>query len=122
MRVPLLLKARAITGVGDVAGGILANLSLEGFLTVTPQLVRGDKLRLSSAKVNGTLSLLIDLKTGRFDIAISGGMKRYLIPGLGIVDIETQLQVVPGPAARARAWSARRRPGSGGSTTSSSPR
>jgi translocation and assembly module TamB len=25
MRVPLLLKARAITGVGDVAGGILAN-------------------------------------------------------------------------------------------------
>ena len=100
MRVPLLLKARAITGIGDVAGGILANLSLEGFLTVTPQLVRGEKLRLRSAKVVGTLSLLIDLKSGRFDIAISGGMKRYLIPGLGIVDIETQLQVVPGPGGK----------------------
>ena len=37
MRVPLLLKARAITGVGDVAGGILANLSIEGMLAVTPQ-------------------------------------------------------------------------------------
>ena len=111
MRVPLLLKARAITGIGDVAGGILANLSLEGFLTVTPQLVRGEKLRLRSAKVDGTLSLLIDLKSGRFDIAISGGMKRYLIPGLGIVDIETQLQVVPGPGGKgsrvvgkAQAW------------------
>ena len=111
MRVPLLLKARAITGIGDVAGGILANLSLDGFLTVTPQLVRGEKLRLRSAKVNGTLSLLIDLKTGRFDIAISGGMKRYLIPGLGIVDVETQLQVVPGPGGKgsrvvgkAQAW------------------
>jgi translocation and assembly module TamB len=55
MRVPLLLKARAITGVGDVAGGILANLSIEGFLSVTPQLVRGDKLKLTSAKLNGTL-------------------------------------------------------------------
>lgn len=111
MRVPLLLKARAITGVGDVAGGILANISLEGFLAVTPQLIRGDKLKLRSAKVNGTLSLLIDLKTGRFDIVISGGMKRYLIPGLGIVDIETQLQVVPGPGGKgsrvvgkAQAW------------------
>ena len=61
MRVPLLLKARAITGVGDVAGGILANLSLEGMLSVTPQLVRGEKLKLTSARLNGTMSLLIDL-------------------------------------------------------------
>ncbi|MCL6740489.1 translocation/assembly module TamB [Sphingomonas sp. RB56-2] len=111
MRVPLLLKARAITGVGDIAGGILANLSLQGFLAITPQFARGEKLKLSSAKVNGTLSLLIDLKTGRFDIAISGGMKRYLIPGLGVVDVETQLQVVPGPGGKgsrvlgkAQAW------------------
>jgi translocation and assembly module TamB len=111
MRVPLRLKARAITGVGDVAGGILANLSLEGFLAVTPQMVRGDKLKLSSAKVNGTLSLLIDLKNGRFDVVISGGMKRYLIPGLGIVDIQTDLKVVPGPdkkgsivTGKAQAW------------------
>ncbi|HEY0629510.1 MAG TPA: translocation/assembly module TamB, partial [Sphingomicrobium sp.] len=111
MRVPLLLKARAITGIGDVAGGILANLSLDGFLAVTPQLIRGDKLRLRSAKVNGILSLLIDLRTGRFDIALSGGLKRYLIPGLGIVDVETQLQVVPGPGGKgsrvvgkAQAW------------------
>ncbi len=111
MRVPLLLKARAITGVGDVAGGILANLSVEGMLSVTPQLVRGEKLQLRSARLNGTMSLLIDLRNGRFDIAISGGLKRYLIPGLGIVDVETQLQVVPGPGGKgsrvigkAQAW------------------
>ncbi len=111
MRVPLLLKARAITGVGDVAGGILANLSVEGMLSITPQLVRGEKLKLKSSKLNGTLSLLIDLRNGRFDIAISGGLKRYLIPGIGIVDVETQLKVVPGPGnkgsrvvGKAQAW------------------
>jgi len=111
MRVPLLLKARAITGVGDVAGGILANLSIEGMLSVTPQLVRGEKLALRSDRLTGTMSLLIDLRTGRFDIALSGGLKRYLIPGLGIVDVETQLQVIPGPGGKgsriigkAQAW------------------
>ncbi|RIX27362.1 translocation/assembly module TamB domain-containing protein [Sphingomonas edaphi] len=111
MRVPLLLRARAITGVGDVAGGILANISLKGMLSITPQLVRGEKLELRSARLNGIMSLLIDLRTGRFDVAISGGMKRYLIPGLGVVDIETQLQVVPGPGGKgsrvigkAQAW------------------
>jgi len=100
MRVPLLLKARAITGVGDVAGGILANLSIEGMLSVTPQLVRGEKLALRSDRLTGTMSVLFDIRTGRFDIAISGGLKRYLIPGLGIVDVETQLQVVPGPGGK----------------------
>ena len=41
MRVPLRLQARAITGVGDVAGAILANAKLEGWLAITPKLVRG---------------------------------------------------------------------------------
>ena len=97
MRVPLRLTARAITGVGDVAGAILANARLEGMLTITPKFVRGEGLQLRSAKLNGKMSLLIDLVTGRFEIVISGGLTRYLIPGLGIVDVETELKVVPGP-------------------------
>lgn len=111
MRVPLMMKARAITGVGDVAGGILANLRVEGMLSITPKLVRGDKLALRSDRLNGVMSLLIDLRTGRFDVVLSGGMKRYLVPGIGIVDVETELHVVPGPNGRksrvigkAQAW------------------
>ena len=45
MRVPLRLQARAITGVGDVAGAMLANPSIEGWLTITPKLVRGEDLQ-----------------------------------------------------------------------------
>src|SRR4029079_498665 len=50
MRVPMRLSALAITGVGDIAGAMLANARIEGWLGVTPKLVRGDGLRLSSAK------------------------------------------------------------------------
>ena len=96
MRVPIRLQARAITGIGDVAGAMLANPKIEGWLAVTPRLVRGDGLALSSAKWNGRISLLIDLITGRFEVVLSGAMKRYLIPGLGIVDVVTDLKVVPG--------------------------
>ncbi|HVF36497.1 MAG TPA: translocation/assembly module TamB, partial [Sphingomicrobium sp.] len=102
MRVPIVMRSRAVTGVGDVAGGILANLSVQGFLAVTPQLARGDKLALRSDKLNGTMSLLIDLKTGRFDVVLSGGLRRYLIPGLGVVDVQTELKVVPGAGGKAR--------------------
>ena len=111
LRVPLRLGARAITGIGDVAGAMLANPRIEGWLTITPKLVRGDGLRLTSAKWNGKISLLIDLVTGRFDVLLSGGLQRYLIPGLGIVDVITDLRVVPGPnnkgshvVGTAKAW------------------
>src|SRR6185312_16207426 len=111
MRVPIRLAAKAITGIGDVAGEMLANPQIEGWLTVTPKLVQGQDLKLTSAKWNGKLSLLIDLVTGRFDVTLSGAMQRYLIPGVGIVDVVTDLHVVPGPnghgshvVGTAKAW------------------
>jgi translocation and assembly module TamB len=100
MRVPLRLAARAITGVGDVAGAILANARLDGILTITPKFVRGEGLQLRSAKLNAKMGLLIDLVTGRFQVVLSGGMTRYLIDGLGIVDVQSELTVVPGPGGK----------------------
>ena len=97
MRVPVRLTARAITGAGDVAGAILANARLTGILTITPKFVRGEGLQLTSAKLKAKVGLLIDLVTGRFEIVLSGGMTRYFIEGLGIVDVQSELKVVPGP-------------------------
>ncbi|HEX8572702.1 MAG TPA: translocation/assembly module TamB domain-containing protein [Allosphingosinicella sp.] len=109
--VPLAMSARRVTGVGDVAGGILANLRVEGLLKVTGKALMGEGLALTSDELKGKVSLFVDLITGRFDVVISGGMNRYLIPGLGIVDVVTELKVVPNPAGKgtlvtgkARAW------------------
>ena len=102
MRVPLRLQARSVTGVGDVAGAILANVRIEGVLGVTDKLVRGDNLKLTSNKLNGKMSLMIDLATGRFDVVLSGGLARYLIPGIGLVDVKSDLHVIPGPDHRTR--------------------
>ena len=100
MRVPLRLTARGITGVGDVAGRMLANARLEGMLAITPRFVRGEGLHLTSNQLKGKVGLLIDLVTGRFEVLLSGGLTRYAIPGLGIVDVLTELKVVPGPGGR----------------------
>jgi translocation and assembly module TamB len=111
MRVPLHLQARAITGVGEEAGAMLANASLEGMLTVTPSLIRGENLQLRSAQLSGTASLVVDLVSGRFEILLAGGLRRYFIEGVGIVDVLTDLRIVPGAGGQgtlvtgtARAW------------------
>lgn len=109
--VPIKLTARRVTGVGDVAGGILGNLRVEGLLKLTAKALTGDGLRVRSDKLNGKLSLFVDLVTGRYDVGLAGGLTSYLIPGLGVVDVKTELKVVPGPggrgtivAGRGQAW------------------
>ena len=94
--VPIRLTARRVTGVGDVAGGILANVRVDGVLKVTAKAVTGDGMALTSDKLRGKLTLFLDLVTGRYDVAVTGGLTRYFIPGIGIVDVETRLSIVPG--------------------------
>ena len=96
LMLPIRLTARRVTGVGDVAGGILANLSVTGTLEVTSRLLSGDGLTLKSDKLSGKLALLVDLVSGGYSVDLSGGLQRYLIPGLGIVDVLTELKVLPG--------------------------
>ncbi|KQN24133.1 hypothetical protein ASF00_14820 [Sphingomonas sp. Leaf34] len=95
--VPIRFTAARVTGVGSVAGGILRNLSVDGLLRVTPTLLTGDALRLRSDKLSGSINLAVDLRSGQFEVGINGGLGRYLIPGLGIVDVKSTLRVVPGP-------------------------
>ncbi|GGO99110.1 translocation/assembly module TamB domain-containing protein [Stakelama pacifica] len=100
--VPLRLVAKRVTGVGDVAGGILRNLRLDGQLKVTPDSITGNGLDLRSDKLRGKLILYIDLKTGRFVVSMMGGLHRYLIPGLGLVEVDSDLRATPVPGGGIR--------------------
>jgi translocation and assembly module TamB len=95
--VPIRVTAQRVTGVGDVAGGILRNLSVDGVLKVTATTLTGTNLRLRSDRLNGAITLVLDLRNGQYEVGLTGGLRRYLIPGLGIVDVQSQLTVVPGP-------------------------
>ncbi|WP_374297256.1 translocation/assembly module TamB domain-containing protein [Sphingomonas sp.] len=98
--LPVRFTAAAVGGVGNVAGGILRNLSIDGPLRLTPRTLSGDALRLRSDKLSGTMALSVDLATGRYEVGLNGRLGRYLIPGLGIVEVTSRLSVVPGPGGR----------------------
>ena len=94
--VPIRLSADRVTGLGDVAGGILARLAIAGTLRVDAKTLVGEGLALSSDKLRGKLGLHLDLVSGQYAVALSGGLQRYLIPGLGIVDVDSSLSATPG--------------------------
>lgn len=103
--IPLALTARRVTGIGDVGGGILRNLSVAGNLRFANQVITGDALRVRSDKLVSTVDVLVDLKSGRFQVGLNGRLGKYLIPGIGIVDVQTRLRVVPAPGGRGTALS-----------------
>ena len=102
VRVPILFQARRVTGVGEEAGGLLQNLRIQGVLNVTSRTVTAQNLALSSDKLAGKLTLLFDFLSGRYDVALSGSIARYGIPGLGIVDVSSEVTIVRGPDGRPR--------------------
>src|SRR3546814_4479436 len=63
-----------------------------------------------SSDLNGRGGLTLDLRTGTYAVMLDGKLDRYLIPGIGIVDVETRLKVVPGAprgsmlTGTAKAW------------------
>ncbi|MFS0771655.1 translocation/assembly module TamB domain-containing protein [Sphingomonas sp. 1P08PE] len=98
--LPVRVTAARVTGLGTVAGGILRNLSVDGALRIAPPLVTGTGLVLRSDRLRGTTALSLDLRTGQYRVGLGGQLGRYLIPGIGIVDVNSALQVVPGPGGR----------------------
>lgn len=98
--LPVRFTAARVTGLGDVAGGILRNLSIDGILRITSTMITGDDLRLRSDKLTGRIGLTLDLRTGEYQVGLNGALGRYLIPGLGVVDVQSKLRVVPGPGGR----------------------
>ena len=97
LTLPIRFTATRVTGVGEAAGGILHRLSAAGELRITPREIMGQGLALRSDKLAGGLNLHIDLTNGRYDVGLDGALRRYLIPGLGIVDVTSRLTAVPGP-------------------------
>ncbi|WP_322963837.1 translocation/assembly module TamB domain-containing protein [Sphingomonas fuzhouensis] len=96
LTLPVRFTATRVTGVGEAAGGILHRLSVAGDLRITPRDILGQGLALRSDKLAGRLNLRIDLTNGRYDVGLDGALQRYLIPGLGIVDVKSRLTAVPG--------------------------
>ncbi|PZU60511.1 MAG: hypothetical protein DI547_02560 [Sphingobium sp.] len=94
--IPVNLTARQLDGQGDMVASILRNFSLTGTLQLQDQKIVSNPMRVHADKLNGEVVALADLRTGRYDIGLTGDIRSLLIPGLGVVDVRSKVQAVPG--------------------------
>ncbi len=94
--IPIDLSAQRVVGQGDIAAAILSGARLTGMLQLRNGVVTSTPMKLRSQRVNAELVVLMDLSTGRYDVALSGTIDRLTIRGLGVVDVQSRLRAAPG--------------------------
>lgn len=95
--LPVAATASRITGLGETFDDIVRNVSVDGNLLVTDEQIVGDDLVLRSDRLRGDVSALYDLASGNYAAAFNGDIDRLRLPGLGVFDIRTQVDVRPAP-------------------------
>ncbi|MEO1169076.1 MAG: translocation/assembly module TamB domain-containing protein [Pseudomonadota bacterium] len=95
--LPVSATASAITGLPNTLADVARNVVLDGNLLITAEQIVGDDLRLRSDRLRGEASLVYDLASGNYAAGWDGDIDRFRLPGLGVFDVRTRVDVQPAP-------------------------
>ena len=97
IRVPVNATASRVTGLNAAAGGLLNNLRVKGDFAYASGKLISDNLKIDSDRVDATAIVLADLDNALYRGALKGRVNDYRIDGVGIVNLNTDVELVPGP-------------------------
>jgi len=95
--IPVSARADRILGFDAVAGGTIANVTMNGELGLAGTRLVSDNLILRSDRIDARLALAFDLSAGRYLAAVQGRVNDYLVNGVGLFDVTTNLDMTRGP-------------------------
>jgi len=96
--VPVNARARRVTGLNAMAGGLLTNVTAVGDFAYSNGKLLSDNLKLHSDRIDATAIVVADLPSGHYTGALKGRVNNYLIDGIGIVDLTTDAKLVSVPS------------------------
>jgi len=97
IRIPVSATASRVTGLNAAAGGLLRNLRVKGDFAYAAGKLISDNLKIDSDRVDATAIVLADMEHAIYRGALKGRVNDYKIDGVGIVNFNTDVHLVPGP-------------------------
>src|SRR3546814_8362677 len=67
---------------------------VDGTLNIAGSRILSDDLRIRSDRINATAIIVADLAKGEYRAGLQGRVNNYLIAGIGLLDIASDLNVV----------------------------
>ncbi|KEQ52855.1 translocation/assembly module TamB domain-containing protein [Sphingobium chlorophenolicum] len=97
IRIPVNATASRVTGLNAAAGGLLRNLRVKGDFAYAAGKLISDNLKIDSDRIDATAIVLADMENAIYRGALKGRVNDYRIDGVGIVNLQTDVKLVPGP-------------------------
>lgn len=91
--IPVAARVSRITGLDSVAGGTLANVTLNGDLAIKGPRILSDNMRIRSDRIDAKLVLAADMGTGLYTGAVNGRIDNYRLASVGIFTIDTDMDL-----------------------------
>jgi translocation and assembly module TamB len=95
--IPVSARAARVSGLNAQVGGLLTNVRIDGQLALSGDTILSDNLRIRSDRVNATAIIVADLSSGIYRGGLKGRINNYLVQGIGIVGLETDVDLVTTP-------------------------
>ncbi|MDI1294761.1 MAG: hypothetical protein PSY12_02580, partial [bacterium] len=97
IRIPISATASRVTGLNAAAGGLMQNLRVKGDFAYAGGKLISDNLKIDSDRIDATAIILADLDNAIYRGALKGRVNDYKIDGVGIVNLNTDVELVPSP-------------------------
>ena len=97
IRIPVNATASRVTGLNAAAGGLMNNLRVKSDFAYAGGKLISDNLKIDSDRIDATAVILADLDNALYRGALKGRVNDYKIDGVGIVNLNTDVELVPGP-------------------------
>ncbi|MFC7500382.1 translocation/assembly module TamB domain-containing protein [Enterovirga sp. GCM10030262] len=92
--IPVSATIQRITGLNEAVGGLLTDVRIDGTLNIAGSRILSDDLRIRSDRIDATAIIVADLAQGEYRAGLQGRVNNYLVRGIGLLDIDSDLDVV----------------------------
>ena len=94
--IPVNATAHRVTGINQIAGGLLTKLRVNGDIAIADGRLLSDNLKIRSDRINAKALLVGDIDKGVYNTALNGKLDGFQVNSVGLfnvvadVDIETK--------------------------------
>jgi translocation and assembly module TamB len=91
--IPINARAARVTGINQVAGGLLTNVRMNGELAIADGRILSDNMRIRSERINATALLVGDIEKGFYTGALNGRVDGFRLDSVGIFNVEADVDL-----------------------------
>lgn len=91
--IPVNARARRVTGINQIAGGLLNNVRMNGDLAIADGRILSDNMKIRSDRINATAILIGDIEKGFYTGALNGKVDGFRLESVGLFNVDADVDL-----------------------------